>query len=542
MLPSGGLISRRHVLSYSALLLSLGLAVSACSQPAGTGSASSSSAGAGGVKNGGTVTVALPEAPDALDPTTASTYVGRIVFANMCQKLYDTGPGLHVVPQLASAMPQVTNGGTTYTISLRHGVRFNDGTAFNAAAVKTTLDHYMTDPQSARASELAAVKSVQVAGPYTVRLQLKYPYAPLTAILADRSGMVLSPKQLGKLGNNFAQDPVCVGPFAFKSRPSTDQIDLVKSTYYYGKSHVHLAGVNFTVVTQPNVMAANLQAGSIGVADNLQPQQVTQLKGQSGVTLKSVTSLGYQGISINVSNSNGAGKPGHTVNNPLAQHADLRQAFALTLNRDTINKVVFNGQYVPGCTPISPVSPYAPSITCPAQNIAKAKQLVAQSGVPTPIKVTLIVQAQNDLAAKLGTVIQSMAKQAGFAVSVQPTEFTTALNESAHGNFQMFQVGWSGRLDPDANIQPFWDPASALNYTGANYADVKSLISKEQSATSDTQRKAIFQQLCQALLAHNNIIYLYYPKVTIGYRSNITGVKYTGDGLIRMQYAGLTGS
>lgn len=519
------------------------LGLAACSQPAGSsgGGGAATGTGQGGVKNGGTLTVALPEAPDALDPTTAATYVGRIVFANMCEKLYDTGPGLNVVPQLAAAMPQITNGGKTYTIALRTGIRFNDGTPFNAAAVKTTLEHYLTDPQSARASELAAVKSVQVAGPSTVRLQLKYPYAPLTAILADRSGMVLSPRQLSKLGNNFAQDPVCVGPFAFKSRPSTDQIDLVKSKYYYGKAGVHLAGVNFTVVTQPQVEAANLQAGSVDVADALGPPQVTQLQHASGVKIDSVTSLGFQGIDINVANSNGAGKHGHTVASPLAQHPSLRQAFALTLNRDTINKVVFDGQYVPGCTPIPPVSPYAPHITCPGQNIAKAKQLVAASGVHTPVKVSLIVEAQNDEAAKLGTVIQSMAKPAGFAVSIQPTEFTTSLDEAAKGNYQMFQVGWSGRLDPDQNIEPDWNPASALNYTGADYPDVNALLAKETATTSKTARQAIFSQLCRTLLTHDNVIYLYYPKVVLGYRSDVTGIRYASDGLIRLKNAAFTG-
>jgi peptide/nickel transport system substrate-binding protein len=472
----------------------------------------------------------------------AATYVGRIVFANMCEKLYDVGPNTQIVPQLASGMPQITDNGKTYTIKLRQGVKFNDGTTLDAAAVKTTLNHYITDPKSARASELATVKSVSVVDPSTVRIQLTRPYAPLTSILADRSGMILSPTQLKKLGDNFSQDPVCVGPFAFKDRPSSDQIDLVKSKYYYDKDQVHLDGVKFLVVTQPNVRAANLRSGDVQVAGRIAPPDVATLKSDSNVKVWPVTSLGYQGITINVSNTKGAGKASTTpADNPLAQHPELRQAFALTLDRNIINQVVYQGQYQPGCTPIAPVSPLAPDIACPKPDLAKAKQLVKQSGVQTPIPVNLIVQADDSESAKLGTVIQSMAKKAGFAVHVQPTEFTTALNQAAQGNFSTFQVGWSGRLDPDANISPFWDPNSDLNYSGANYSDVQKLISQEESTTDEAQRKRIFAQLCQTFLKDNNIIYLYYPKMVLGYSSSVTGIKYYADGLIRLKTAALVG-
>ncbi len=530
---------------WSALALTLALGLAACSQPTGTTSSSGDTGGGGGgggsIKEGGTARVALAEAPDALDPTVAATYVGRIVFANMCEKLYDVGQGLQLVPQLAAALPQITNGGKTYTIPLRPGVKFNDGTPFDADAVKTTLEHYITDPLSARASELAAVKSIEVVNPTTVRLQLSQPFSPLTSILADRSGMILSPTQLKKLGNKFARDPVCVGAFAFKSRPSPDEIQLTKSKYYYDKNNVHLDGIDFSVVTENNVRAANLRSGDIDVADRIAPPDMATLKAESGIKLSPLTSLGYQGITINVSNSNGAGKPGQIVDNPLAEHPELRQAFSLSLDRDVINKVVFQGQYVPACTPISPVNPLAPDIPCPTRDIAKAKQLVAQSGVKTPIPVTLVVEAANSEATRLGTVIQSMAKPAGFDVNLKAIEFTTALEQAEAGDFETLQVGWSGRLDPDQNISPSWDPASTLNYSGADYSDVNQLMAQERATTDSAQRAQIFKQLSEKFLEHGDVIYLYYPKVVLGYTSSLTGIQYHADGLIHLENAAFTG-
>jgi peptide/nickel transport system substrate-binding protein len=266
------------------------------------------------------------------------------------------------------------------------------------------------------------------------------------------------------------------------------------------------------------------------------------LKSQDNIKLRPLTSLGYQGLTVNTHNSNGAGdSANHTVDNPLAQHPELRQAFSLSLDRNTINQVVFQGQYVPACTPISPVSPLAPDVTCPGADIAKAKQLVAQSGVPTPVKVDLVVEAANPEATKLGTVIQSMAKKAGFAVHVRPTEFTTALEQAEKGDFTTFQVGWSGRLDPDQNIQPFWDPASTNNYAGAQYQDVQSLMKQEQSTTDEAKRREIFRQMSEAFLRHNDLIYLYYPKVVLGYRTSVSGIVYHADGLIHLKTASISG-
>ena len=514
---------RRHRAALSITALFGAVALAACSTPTGAGSGSGS--GSGAAKEGGTVNVGLAEAPDQLDPTVAQTYVGRIVFANFCEKLYDVNARLNLVPQLAASLPKITDGGKTYTIKLRSGVKFNDGTPLDAKAVKTTLEHYKTDPKSARAAELTQVKSIDVVDPQTVRLNLTTPFAPLTSILADRSGMILSPKQLHTLGDKFSSHPVCVGPFQFKSRPSSDQIHLVKSNDYYDKSAVHLAGVNFTVVTQPNVRAANLRSGDFDIPDRIRPPDVATLKKAPGVKLDPVTSLGYQGITLNVSNGNGAGKSPHkTVDLPLAQHPELRQAFSLALDRDTINKVVYQGQFVPGCTPISPVSPDATGIRCPARNVAQAKRLVAQSGVKTPIKVKLVVQSGDTEQTRLGTLIKSEAQAAGFDVSVQQTEFTPALTQAQSGKFEAFQIGWSGRLDPDQNIAPFWDPSSALNYSGADYPDVMKLIAQERGTTDQAQRKQIFAKLAQTLTRHGNIIYLFHEKNILGYSDHVSGI------------------
>lgn len=515
-----------------ALLLMVGL-ISVCAL-------SSANAATSQVKlrQGGTLTVALREAPDVLDPTTSQTYVGRDVMVNICERLYDINAHLTLLPQLATEMPTISDHGKVYVIHLRKGVKFNDGTSFDAEAVKTTLERNMHDSRSSRASALKAIEAVTVVNPTTIKLTLSHPYAPLISILAGRAGMIESPTQLKKLGNNFGQHPVCVGPYSFVSRPSSDRIILKKSPYYYDRKAVHLDRVIFEVITQPSVRAQNLQAGAIQLAGSIAPPNVATLEHDPNTRIISEPSLAYEGITVNVSNGNGSGHPPKMMDTPLAQHQKLREAFSLALNRKVINQVVFDGQYTPGCTPIPKLSPYYPSgFTCPAYDLAKAKQLVAESGVKTPVKVTMMIEASNQIMSKLGQVIQSMEQQAGFDVILKPTEFTTSLAAARAGKYDTFLIGWSGRVDPDQNLAPFWMPGSMLNYSGAHYASVAKLIHEERASTSVQQRKQYFADLVHKMLSYNNIVYLYHPKYLLGVRKDVVGVDYYPDQLIRLKHA-----
>jgi MarR-like DNA-binding transcriptional regulator SgrR of sgrS sRNA len=109
-----------------------------------------------------TLVIALNQDPDVLDPTPSRTYVGRIIFTHMCEKLYESDERLNIVPQLAAGLPAFTDGGKTATIKLRPGVKFNDGTPFTAEAMKFSLDRHRTMKGSNRASELALVHEVDV--------------------------------------------------------------------------------------------------------------------------------------------------------------------------------------------------------------------------------------------------------------------------------------------------------------------------------------------------------------------------------------------
>lgn len=490
-------------------------------------------------QKGGQLVVGLAEDPDQLDPTLARTFVGRIVFANMCEKLYDLDEKLQIVPQLASALPDISEDGKTVSIKLRDGVTFNDGTKLDADAVKTSLDRHRKHKESSRASELAPVSSVKVVDPSTVRLELEQPFAPLTAQLADRSGMIMSPKQLDKLGDKFANDPVCVGPFSFSERTESDRIVLERAKDYYDADKVNLDKLTFKVITEPSARASNLRSQDIDVADRLEPSDLATIKADPNLQVLPVTSIGYEGITVNVGNKDGLGKPPKPIDTPMGSNPKVREAFDLSLDRNGIAKVVYSNQVEPGCGPISPVSPWRdPNLKCPARNLERAKQLVAESGVKTPIPVTMIVNT-DAVGLRLGQVIQAMAKEAGFAVKLQPTEFTSALDKTDAGQYDTFAIGWSGRVDPDGNIYQFAAKTGSLNISGYENPKLDDALDQARATNDRAKRQQLYEQAAGILRADRPLIYLFHEKYLAGAGKKVVGMKVLGDGLMRFKEAGL---
>jgi peptide/nickel transport system substrate-binding protein len=508
---------------------------------AATGLLASGAAGSVSAKSkaGGTLTIALAEDPDALDPTLARTFVGRMVFLHMCEKLYDLNAKLQIVPQLAAGMPTLSPDKQTMTIKIRRGVRFNDGTPLDANAVKISLDRHRTLPRSARASEISPVTAVQAVGRYTVRLSLNARYSPLTAQLADRAGMIMSPKQLSALGDRFASNPVCVGAFRFVSRAAGDRIVLEKSPYYYAKNKVKLNGITFRIITDTSARAANLRSHDVQVIDRIASTDLPAIQRDKSLRVIKSTSIGYQGISINVGNKNGLGKPFDNVGTPLASKQFIRQAFEASLDRKVINRVVFGGTVVPGCLPIPKASPYYDAkIKCPGRSVARARELLRKAGATPPVSVKLMI-GTDQVAARLGQVIQSMAGEAGFRVDLQPTEFVTALARQDRGQYDSFAVGWSGRVDPDGNIYQFVHSKGSLNNLGWSTPRMDLLLDNARKATSLGARKKLYSSVFRILRAQLPLIYLWHPVNRHGVQKTVTGVQTYGDGLIRAYYAEL---
>src|SRR5262252_1057873 len=284
-----------------------------------------------------TLRFGLAEDPDILDPTLARTFVGRIVFAALCDKLFDIDEKLNIVPQLATSY-QWSSDNKALTIKIRQGVTFHDGEKLDAAAVKFNIERHKTMQGSNRRGELAPVASVDVVDPSTVRLNLSAPFSPLLAQLADRAGMMVSPKAAQADGDKFGAKPVCSGPYKFVERVAQDRIVLERYPNYWNKGEVHLDKIIYVPITDATVRLANLKSGQLDFIERLQPSDIPSLKTDNRFKIARITEIGYQGITVNVGKSELAQK------NPVGKDPRVREAFELSLDRQGIVDVAMDGE------------------------------------------------------------------------------------------------------------------------------------------------------------------------------------------------------
>ena len=473
-----------------------------------------------------TLRIGLAEDPDVLDPSLARTYVGRIVFASFCDKLFDIDQNLNVVPQLALSHSTSADG-KTVTIKLRPGVKFHDGEPFNAEAAKFSLERHLTMTGSFRKPELAAVDHIDVVDPLTINVVLKSPYSPLIAQFTDRAGMMVSPKAAKEQGDKFGLRPVCAGPYKFVERVQQDRIVFEKFQDYWNKDNVHIDRVIYLPIVDSTVRLANLKSGALDLIERVLATDIKNVRADKNLQLATALELGYQGLDINVGN-------GDASKNPLGQSAKVRQALALALDREALNQVVFNGEFKPGNQWVNPENPYyQQAYPVAKRDVAKAKALLKEAGVTAPFDVDFMVPKGAETQA-VAEVIQAMAGEIGINMKIRVTEFATSLKQAEQGNYQAYLLAWSGRTDPDGNTYIFFKCNAPQDSMGYCKPEVDRLLDEARIPSDMAARKAIYEKLTKTILEDLPKVYLYHRRILIAHSTKLNGYKQMPDGLVRV--------
>ena len=470
--------------------------------------------------------VGLREDPDLLDPTLGSSYVGRIVFSGLCDKLFDIDTKLNIVPVLATGYEWKDP--THLVIHIRDGVQFQDGEKLNADAVKYKLIRDLTAKGSMRRGEISSIDSIDVIDPLTVQLNLKAPSAPLLAQLTDRAGIMISPKATEAAGDKFGLHPVCAGPFSFDSRVAQDRIVLKRFPGYWDAKSIHFDEVVYLPNPNSSVRLANLQAGALDIVEYILPTDVPAVQKDPKLKTAIDDSLAYTGITVNTNN-------GSAQETTLGKNALVREAFELALDRTALIQVVYAGMYTPTVEANPPSSPFFfKDLKIPARDVAKAKALLRQAGVPMPVPVTLTITNGSDIQ-QAGEVIQSMASEAGFDVKIKAMEFASSLQAAYAGDFQAYLIGWSGRSDPDGNMWQMLHTGGTFNYGHYSNADVDKALDDARTVAGVNQRRAIYAKVWEQERKDLPLIYLWTGKNIVGMKKALTGFQQVPDGLIRLQ-------
>ncbi len=473
-----------------------------------------------------TLRIGLQDDPDVLDPARARTFVGRIVFASLCDRLVDITPDLKFVPPLAASW-QTSEDGKSLTFKLRQGAFYHDGTPVDAASVKANLERAITLPDSNRKSELVSVASVEAPDARTVVLRLKRPDAGLLSQLSDRAGMMQSPASFDK---DPGAKPVCSGPYQFKERVQNDRIVLEKFPKYWDAANYHFDRVVFTPMPDSTVRLNNLRAGGLDIVERIAPSDAKTVKDDPKLSLDAVTGLGFQSFAVNLAN-------GARADNPLAKDKRVRQALELAIDRDVINQVVGEGMFQPAHQPFPPASfAFDKSVEHAGRDPEKARKLLKEAGYDL-VKCE-ITYGNNTTMQQVYELVQAMGAEAGFDITLRPMEFAALQSALPRGDFEVGQTGWSGRVDPGGNIFQYVSCKGNLN--DGRYCDpeVDKWLADAQATADEGQRKALYSQVLRKMQVDRPAIYLYYLPWVFGVQKTVKGFVAYPDGLIRLK--GLT--
>lgn len=488
-------------------------------------------------QDGGHLIVGLSAEPDLLDPTLSSSLHMRHLVQPICEKLYDIDEAGEVYPVLATDLPEVSEDELTVTIPVRTGIQFSDGTEFDAEAVATSIDRHLNLAGSSRTSELGPLEEITAVDEETVELTFSEPFAPIDSILADRAGMIMSPDRLEELGENFADDPSCVGPFRFVER-TQNAVQYEADPNYYDADEIHLDSIEYRFITDSSIAEANLNSGDIHVADSLSPLDMDELVESENLTMLRVPSYGYQGITLNLGNEDGVGTDPVEQDTELAQHTEVRQALSMAINRQALVDSVFDGWFDPACSPISPDTPFSTdaSEACPEYDPEGAQQLLEDAGVETPVEITLNV-GNNPEAQRLAQAIQAQVEEAGFSISINPLENAALLESQNEGDFEAIQIGWSGRVDPHGNTFNFLSTGGGNNYSNYSDEQVDELLNEATTVIDEQERAQMYGEVVETIHEDVPIIYTHRIRNLTGMVNEVAGIEQYPDGVLRVSHA-----
>jgi len=507
---------------------------------AGVGAAAWALAGGGrasaqGIRTGGTLRVAIDGDPPTMDPHRSQAYVDRQIYQSLYDKLVDTDERLRIVPKLATSWT-ISADGKLATFKLRQGVRFHDGTPFNAEAAEYNFRRMLFDPKypSFRKSELRPVTKVNIVDAYTIQLVLSQPYSPLLYALTDRAGMMVSPTAAEQAGLDYGLHPVGTGPFLYVERVLQDHITLRRNPHYWQQGRPYLDAITYRVFIDDNARVSNMKSGDVDIVSLVPLPQVKTLgqqAAQPGSTFRLIERgpIAWTALALNVTK-------------PPFNNASLRQAMLAAVDQRAIAGAVLQGAAYPAYSFFPNGTPaYDASWTLPARNVAAAKAKLQEGGSSGGLAFTIVSPAAGQLSSVLQAV-QSMVADAGIQMKIDVIEGTEYVTQVVKLQPQATIVTWSGRPDPDFDIYPFITQSGigSLNYSGYASPKVQDLLDSARAEYDIAKRRAVYAEITKLLAQDAPYVPLYFPREYKLVSPKLQGFVDQPDGMMRFHEAWLS--
>lgn len=473
-----------------------------------------------------TLVIAVPSDPVSLEPgTNKAEPIGSEIILNVFDTLVAwTAPDFKTLEGRLAREWSVSPDGTTFDFKLRGGVKFHDGTDFNAQAVKFSLERTkVTNPYVKATFDL--IKDIAVVSPSEVKITLSAPYPAFLSILAQPQSAIVSPAAVEKYGNTFAAHPVGTGPFVFKSAQTDTNVVLEANPAYF-RGAPKLEKIMYRVIPDASTRRLELESGGVdivqqqGQLSSIATEDIEALQNNPDVKVLQTSSQIIRQLEFNNSAKSG----------PFA-NVKVREAIAHAIDYDSLLRGVFGGTADRVYGPLTSNSwAFDPNMVdlAPKYDPALAKKLLAEAGVdPTTLDLKLY-SFQGPLWAAIATFVQDNLVDIGIKSTIEQTEFPAYRALQTAGKFD---VALDGRQpwynDPDAHITIGYLSSladTAMTFRMPKDADLDALILKAQQTPDMEARKALYGQIQQELTKRYPAVYLFSPKLIVFERANVEGL------------------
>ena len=431
--------------------------------------------------------IAVSQNFSTTDPYDANDTLSQAMAKSFYEGLFGFTKDMKLIPVLADSF-SVSKDGLVYTIKIKKGIKFHDGTDFKADAVKANFDR-VTDPANKlkRFALYGNIGKTEVVDDYTARITLKTPFSPFINQLAHPSGVMISPTALKQWGNKeIGFHPVGTGPFKFVEWKSTDYLKVTKFDGYWQKGLPKVDSITWKPVPEGGTRASMLQTGETHYAQ-VPYELADTIKARPELDVVTAPSIMIRYLSMNMLQ-----KP---FDNPK-----VREALSHAINRDALIKVAFNGYAEPAQGYAPPLVEYAIKTTLKPYNVARAKQLLAEAGYPNGFETELWAGYASSTARKVVEFLQQQLQQVGIRTRItllesgQRVQKVESWQDPATAPVRLLYLGWSSSTgEADWALRPllYGESAPPRSMNTAYYkSPVFDAAIKNAQLTNDSVEKA----------------------------------------------------
>jgi len=512
------------------------------SNSGGSGGGSSNGSSSTKPQSGGSLTFALATEPDSLDPAVTPAAESYRVLREIYDSLVVETPDHQFKPWLATSW-DISNGGKTYTFHLRKDVKFQDGTPFNAAAVKFNFDR-IVDPKTKSkfaVSLIGPYLNSKVIDDYTIQVNFKQPFAPFLEAVSQAFLGMASPAAVQKYGADFGQHPVGTGPFKFDSWTAGTQIALSKNPdYNWAPAAVskhtgpaYLDKLTFQIVPEESTRIGSITSGQISGGETIPPQNVATIKANPQLKMYQVASPGDPyNLFFN-------------ENKAPWSNEQAREAVRDALNVDNIVQTLYFGTYTRAWGALSPTTAgYDKSLeNYWKQDVSKSNQILdalgwkmGSDGFRTKggkqLSLNYVVESPNrEKRQDIATIIQQQLKVVGINVQIHEDATSALTSAILNGNYDV--MGLSLVQDDPNVLNSIYNSANrpspthfGFNFAQLDNSQVDQWLEQGVTTTDAQQRYAIYDKV-QKYVADNVVaIPIYVFPYTVATQATVHDVEF----------------